>query len=141
MGRGGSGNFDSDTAADFAGDLVKGLVAHVTSAIANPSSLEPDEYYGEVVPAIIDIVATLHQLTGTASIPRPEEVAEWRAKFMEAWEAHITGLSPSPQHRARRRIVLQRTFDRLERLALKQFKAQGTRLTSGKVERRTKRSS
>jgi hypothetical protein len=122
MGRGGSGNFDSDTAADFAGDLVADLVAKVASAVADPSSLEPDEYYGEVVPAIIDIVATLHQLTGSASIPRPEVVAEWRAKFMEVWEAHITGLSPSPQHRRARRVVLQRTFDKLERLARKQFK-------------------
>jgi hypothetical protein len=122
MGRGGSGNFDSDTAADFAGNLVTDLVAKVTSAVGDPSSLEPDAYYGEVVPAIIDIVADLHELTGTASIPRPEVVAEWRAKFMEVWDAHIKDLSPSPQHRRARRVVLQRTFDRLERLARKLFK-------------------
>jgi hypothetical protein len=122
MGRGGSGNFDSDTAADFAGGLVKGLVALVASAVADPTAIEPDEYDGEVVPAIVDIVATLHELTGTASIPKPDVVAEWRARFMEVWEAKIDGLSASPQHKKARRAVLKKTFDRLERLARKLYK-------------------
>src|SRR5262249_17174459 len=87
----------SGTAADFTGGLVAALVAQVASAVTDPRSMEPDEYYGEVVPAIVEIVGTRHELPGTASIPRPEVVAEWKARFMEVWETHVDGLSPSPQ--------------------------------------------
>ncbi len=117
MSRGRGGNFRSDTAADFVAGLVEELVAQVVSAVARPTSIEPDEYYGEVVPAIIEIVATLHELTGTASLPKPEVVAKWKLEYMKVWEARIDGLSPSPQYKKARREVLNRTFDRLEQLS------------------------
>ena len=122
MGRGGAGNFHSDDAADFAGFLIEDLVSKVASAIEDSAKIKPDSYYGEVVPAIIDIVASLHELTGVASIPRPETVGKWKAKFMGVWEAHIDGLDSSPQHKKARRTVLRKTFDRLARLARKQYK-------------------
>jgi len=122
MARGGSGNFESDTAMHFVGSLLGELVAKVQDAVAEPSRLEPDEYYGEVVPCIVDVIATLHELTGCASIPRPEVVEDWRTKFMEVWEAHIDGLGASPQHKKARRAVLKKSFEWLERLSRKAFK-------------------
>jgi hypothetical protein len=122
MARGGSGNFDSDTAMDFVGGLLDELIARVQDAVAESSRLEPDEYDGEVVPCIVDIIATLYDLTGSASIPKPDIVAGWRTKFMEVWEAHIDGLGVSPQHKKSRRAVLKESFARLERLSRRAFK-------------------
>jgi hypothetical protein len=121
MARGGSGNFSSDDAWHFLADHTDRLVAEAQQAIVNPSNLEPDEYYGEVVPCIVNVLAALHEMTRSAPIPRPEAVADWRTKFMEVWEANIDGLGGSPQHKKDRRAVLKKSFDRLERLARRAF--------------------
>jgi hypothetical protein len=122
MGRGGDGNFDCDTAMDFVARLVDQLVEQVQNGVAKPSNMEPDEYYGEVVPCIVDILAALHELTGTAAIPRPEVVAEWKKKYMEVWEATIDALGGSEKHKRARRAALRMSFDKLGRLSRKVFR-------------------
>jgi hypothetical protein len=79
---------------DFVACLVQQLVEQVQNAVAKPINIEPDEYYGEVVPCFVDILAVLHELTGTAAIPPPEVVAEWknrRSASKRAWPRWIMG--------------------------------------------------
>jgi hypothetical protein len=61
-------------------------------------------------------------VTGLASIPRPEMVADWRAKYVGVWEVQVSGLAPSAQQKRARRVVLPRSSDWFERLARKVLK-------------------
>src|SRR5262249_32718274 len=122
MGRGGDQNFDCDAAMDFVACLVDQLVEQVQNAVAKPSSIEPDEYYGEVVPCTVDILPALHELSGTAAIPPPEVVADWKKKYMEVWEATINAMGSSEEHKRARRATLRKSFDKLGRLSRKVFR-------------------
>jgi hypothetical protein len=114
MARSGSGNFDSDAASDYIGDLVERLVQEVKQALSNPNSIEPDEYYGDVLPGIVEIIAALHQLSGTATIPPPEVIAEWRSRFLAAREQALreTWNADDPRNK-----TIRGTFDKLQELS------------------------
>ncbi|MFH0176943.1 DUF4259 domain-containing protein [Streptomyces cacaoi] len=59
MGDWGTGNFDNDTAADHLSILTNRLITEVADAMADdPADIEPDEYWGVVVPANPRIVLT-----------------------------------------------------------------------------------
>ncbi|WP_436530809.1 DUF4259 domain-containing protein [Actinoplanes sp. HUAS TT8] len=115
MGTWGSGNFDDDSAADHLSVLTARLVREVEEAMAgDPVELEPDEYWGVAVPCNLEI---LHLLASRpwAGVVLPEAgtVEGWKRTFMAVWEASIDGLEPGPEHKVRRREVLERTFDQL----------------------------
>ncbi|WP_432993719.1 DUF4259 domain-containing protein [Dactylosporangium sp. CA-233914] len=115
MGTWGSGNFGSDTAADHLSILTERLVREVEDAMAgDPVELEPDEYWGVAVPCNLEI---LYLLAGQSWVgvvlPEVETVEAWKATFLAVWDASIDGLEPTPQHKAQRRAVLERTFDQL----------------------------
>jgi hypothetical protein len=114
MGTWGAGNFQNDCAMDYAGRLVRGFVEDVEYAAAEPSRMETDEFYGDIMPCLVAIISSLHELTGTAAIPRPNVVAGWKAKYMAVWEGYIDKLRPAPGYKEQRRAVLLETFDRLE---------------------------
>ena len=114
MARSGAGNFDSDTASDYVGDLVERLVKEVEQALSNPHSIEPDEYYGEVVPCIVEIIAALHQVSGVAAIPPPEVIAGWRSRFLAAREQ---ALSETWNANDPRNKTIRATFDKLQDLS------------------------
>jgi hypothetical protein len=116
MARSGAGNFDSDAASDYVGDLVERLAQEVEQALSNPSSLEPDEYYGEVLPGIVEIIAALHQLSGTTAIPPPDVVASWRTRFLAVREKAVGGTLDDTDPRTN---AIRRVFDRLQELSRK----------------------
>ncbi|MEV6931967.1 DUF4259 domain-containing protein [Dactylosporangium sp. NPDC051485] len=115
MGTWGSGNFDSDTAADHLSILTARLMREIEDAMAgDPVELEPDEYWGVAVPCNVEILCLLAgQPWVGVVLPAAETVEAWKATFLAAWDANIDGLEPTPEHKAARRAVLERTFDRL----------------------------
>ncbi|MFB6817801.1 DUF4259 domain-containing protein [Streptomyces sp. NPDC056347] len=119
MGTWGSGNFDSDTAADHLSDITGRLIARIAEAMAgDPVGLEPDEYDGVTVPCDIELLCLIAEQGHVgAGVPEPEVVAGWRRTFMDVWERTIDGLEPAPGHKEGRRAELTRTFDRLAALA------------------------
>jgi hypothetical protein len=121
MGTWGAGIFENDCAMDYAGQLVAG----VEYAAADTSRMETDEYHGDIMPCLVAIIANLHELTGTAAIPRPDVVAGWKAKYMAVWEGYIDKLSPKPGYEEQRRAVLREAFDRLEQQAERIHRASG----------------
>ena len=117
MGTWGAGNFQNDCAMDFVGRLVDRFVQEVEYAAAEPGRMEPDEYHGDIMPCLLAILSSLHELTGTAAIPRPDVVAGWKAKYMAVWEGYIDQLDPKPE--------LLETFDRLEQQARRIHRTNG----------------
>ena len=129
MGTWGPGNFENDCAADHLYRVCGPLLKEVVEAMKDPSSLEPDELYGDLVPANLEIIACLSEHLGRYErgpiedflypcvLPPPETVAEWQRKYLAVWDACIDGLSPDPDYKRQRREVLVATFERVERLA------------------------
>ncbi|MEV6522178.1 DUF4259 domain-containing protein [Longispora sp. NPDC051575] len=119
MGTWGSGNFDSDTAADHLSELAGRLLDEVEAAMAgDPVGLEPDEYWGVAVPCNLELLRVLaEQGYVGVTLPEPEKITGWRDTFVAVWDATIDGLEPKPDYRTERRRVLVDTFDRLAALA------------------------
>jgi hypothetical protein len=114
MGRWGASNFSNDCAMDYIGRWVDQFVKEIEYAVAEPGRMEPDEFYGDIMPCLVALISHLHDLTGTSALPQPGVVAGWKAKYMAVWEAYIDRLNPAPGFKEARRAVLLETFDRLE---------------------------
>ena len=114
MGTWGSGNFDSDTAADHLGILTAKLIEEVEDAMGDPAQLEPDEYWGVAVPCNIELLVLIaKQHFVGCQIPEVETVKAWRDTYMQVWESHIDALAPKPDHKTERRKALERTIRKL----------------------------
>lgn len=115
MGTWGSGNFDSDTAADHLSILTARLVREVEDAMAgDPVELEPDEYWGVVVPCNLEILQVLaNQRWVGVELPKAATVQAWKSTYLAVWDANIDELEPTPEHKTQRRTALERTFDQL----------------------------
>ncbi|MDX3310616.1 DUF4259 domain-containing protein [Streptomyces sp. NPDC054884] len=122
MGDWGTGNFDSDAAADHLSILTDRLITEVADAMAgDPVELEPDEYWGVAVPANLELLSLLaRQGYVGASLPEAEVVEGWKKAFMAVWERGIDELAPSSGYKDERRTVLIRTFDELAELRRKE---------------------
>jgi hypothetical protein len=109
MARFGPGNFDEDAAADYAAEFVEvHLVKPITDAVRDPESLERDEWFGVVVPCMVEFLAAIAKVR-PGLLPDPEVIRGWKAAYLAVWDRE----GPWPERRA----VLVRTFDRLIRQA------------------------
>ncbi|MFE6667701.1 DUF4259 domain-containing protein [Streptomyces sp. NPDC057697] len=119
MGTWGSGNFDSDTAADHLSGITGRLLSEIEEAMAgDPVGLEPDEYEGVTVPCNIELLALIGEQGHVGvTLPEPAVVEGWKRTFMDVWERTIDGLEPEQGYKEDRRAELIRTFDRLATLA------------------------
>src|SRR5215831_17393035 len=115
MGTWGEGNFDNDTASEHIWMLAEGLIKEINEAMSNPKDLEPDELGGVIVPCNVEMLSLLAGKRWGSSVPKPSVVEHWKATYMEVWESHIDELCRPeyPDHKARRRAVLIKTFDQL----------------------------
>jgi tetratricopeptide (TPR) repeat protein len=119
MGTWGGGNFDDDTAAAHLHALMSGLVKEVSTAMADPGDIQPDEYWGCAVPCNIEILNLIaRQRWSGTNIPKPAIVEQWKRDYLAVWDQHIDLLEPTPKHKIDRRAVLVKTFDELFRHAL-----------------------
>jgi hypothetical protein len=114
MGSWGHGNFQNDTAADHLSILTARLLDEIKQAMADPEELEPDEYWGVAVPCNIELLCVLAEQDWVGvALPSSDEVDTWRTTYIEVWEGYIDELEPTPEARAKRRAILDATFDRL----------------------------
>jgi hypothetical protein len=114
MGTWSYGNFDDDTSADHLSIMTGRLVEEITKAMAEPHTLEPDEYWGCAVPCNIEIL-NLFARQGWVGLvlPKPAVAAQWRTTYLAVWDGAIDQLAPESDYKAKRRAVLVRTFDEL----------------------------
>ncbi|GLF94746.1 DUF4259 domain-containing protein [Streptomyces yaizuensis] len=115
MGTWGSGNFESDTAADHLSIVTARLVTEVAQAMAgDPVELEADEYWGVAVPCNLELLYLIAaQGHAGAELPQPQVVEAWKQAFMAVWERSVDGLDPAPGFKEERRARLLETFDRV----------------------------
>jgi hypothetical protein len=112
MARFGPGNFDENAAADYAAEFVEvHFIKPITDAVRDPQSLERDEWFGVVVPCMVEILAAIAKVR-RGLLPDPEVIQGWKAAYLAVWDRE----GPWPERRA----VLVRTFDRLIRQARRQ---------------------
>jgi hypothetical protein len=105
----GPGNFDEDAAANYAAEFVEvHFIQPINDAVRNPQSLERDEWFGVVVPCMVEILAAIAKVR-RGLLPDPEVIQGWKAAYLAVWDRE--GSWPE------RRAVLVSTFDRLIRLA------------------------
>lgn len=120
MGTWGAGNFDNDTAADHVSQMVSRLVQEITEAIEDPSSLEPDEYGGTMVPCNVELLTLIAKQGWTGAELNAVAVSNvrvWKSVYMGVWEQSIDELDPKALWKIERRQVLEQTFDALIQIA------------------------
>lgn len=116
MGTFGPGLFDNDKALDYLDTFSSKLIHEIDVAVAHPSQLMPDEYWGNVMPCQIELLLCLHKDVH-AKLPTLKQSETWRDKYMEVWRANIDSLQPKPLYKSKRREVLEDLFARLIRAA------------------------
>ncbi|SFX38425.1 DUF4259 domain-containing protein [Streptomyces atratus] len=126
MGTWGSGNFDSDAAADHLSGITGRLVSEIEEAMAgDPVGLEPDEYDGVAVPCNVELLCLIAEQNHVgAGVPEVAVAEGWKKTFMDVWERTIDGLEPKQGYKEDRRAELIRTFDRLVALAKQEHEEQ-----------------
>ena len=123
MGSWGTGNFESDTAADHLSIVTGRLRKEIREAMADPRQLEPDEYGGVAVPCNLELlwlIGSQHYVG--CMLPSSEQLEAWKSTYLQVWDGYIDQLEPGPEYKAERRRVLCETFDRLLELVRKQEK-------------------
>jgi hypothetical protein len=100
----GTGNFESDTAADHLSILTDRFITEVADAMAgDPVGIEPDEFWGVAVPANLELLSLRARQYVWASLPEAEVVEGWKKTYMAVSGLHrqVGGLI-GLQGRARR---------------------------------------
>ncbi|QQM24166.1 DUF4259 domain-containing protein [Rhodococcus sp. P-2] len=124
MGVWGPGNFDSDTVADGLGVLTGRIVDDITAEFEDDSSLEPDEWGGEMVPAWLEILTDIAQTKRVGvTFPSTQVLIDWRDRYLHVWDGYIDELQPDDDHKVARRAVLVHTFERAVALAAEREQA------------------
>jgi hypothetical protein len=117
MGTWGSGTFQSDGARDFLNDLQDSLTNRIETVLADPVAVELDEQGEDVFMPAVEILTRLCESYG-GIIPELATVQRWRDTYLRVFDAYIPKLA-GPGYAQRRRKVIEETFARLEKLAIK----------------------
>ena len=119
MGTWGHGNFDDDTSAQHLWALTDRLVKEVSTAMADPEKITPEEYWGCAIPSNIEVlnVVARQKWHGTA-LPSVAVAEQWKRDYLAVWDEWMDRLEARPEYKTKRREVLMRTFDELARHAL-----------------------
>ncbi len=112
MGTWDAGVFDNDCALDHVCEFTGKMIQDIDEAVADPSELECDEYWGDAMPAHVEMLLLLHR-DAHGLLPPQEKAEHWRDTYMNVWDSYIDELDPDPDYKIKRRQVLTSLFDRL----------------------------
>ncbi|OYP37138.1 DUF4259 domain-containing protein [Rhodopirellula sp. MGV] len=116
MGTWDAGVFDNDSALDHVCEFTSKMIQEIDDAVSDPSELECDEYWGDAMPAHIEMLLCLHRDTH-GLLPKPDKAVHWRDTYLRVWDGYIDNLDPKPEYKTKRREVLVSLFDRLNAAA------------------------
>ena len=123
MGTWGEGNFDSDGALDYLGELTESLVGTVEEVFADKDRLSLDEDAEGVIMPVVAILSMLCKNCNAAP-PKEKTVLKWHKKYLQVYDRQIDGLliDPKSPYKKARRKVIDNTFKELEKLARRFWK-------------------
>ena len=116
MGTWAAGNFDSDGALDYVGEIMDGLAARINGVFADEDESRLDEDGEAVIMPSVDIISVLHEHCRAAP-PKRDVVTDWKTRYLALFDEQIGGLDPDGDYAAERRAVIEATFTKLENQA------------------------
>ena len=121
MGTLGPGTFDNDAASDFTNEEMRRHAWAIESIFADSQRFRLDEdAEGELMPRIA-ILALLIAHCGGVLRQTPDDIAAWKARYLEMYDDQNDELEPKEDYKPRRRAVIEASFDQLIRLHEEQF--------------------
>jgi hypothetical protein len=112
MGTWGAGNFANDAALDFIGHEIDRYITLINEIFADEDRFRLDEdAEGELMPSVEILIVLCERCAGI--LPTGLDIAAWKQRYLEMYDAQIDGLAPVPGHKEERRAVIETTFDRL----------------------------
>jgi len=118
MGTWGTGNLDSDAAADHLEFVCAPMVRQIAEAMGDEKRIEPGEYDADAVMVNLEVLACLGEnLACQFNLPDPITIASWKRTFLKIWDEMIDDLDPGPEYKVERRRIIAATFDRVEGLS------------------------
>ena len=119
MGAWGNGNFEEDGALDFVWrEVQQPLLRKIQMMVEKPVYAEADEPDSGSIVAAVEILALLSEHVNAAP-PKPNEVANWKQTFLEAWDRTAADVYFRQEDVMERRSIIAATFDRLAASAVK----------------------
>ena len=112
MGTWGTGNFQNDSANDYAGELVDTLSARIEECLADEECSPIDELGEAVIVPTVAILSLLHEHCNAAP-PKAAVVSAWKASYLAIYDEQIDDLEPKEGYKQGRRQVIVDTFDKL----------------------------
>ena len=112
MGTWGPGLFENDCALDHVCEFTRKMIEEIDDAVADPSELECDEYWGDAMPCHVEMLLSLHR-DAHGLLPDKAKAEFWRDTYLRVWDGYIDNLDPKPDYKIKRREVLVGLFDRL----------------------------
>ena len=114
MGTWGTGNFESDAALDFINEQVDRYVGVIEEIFADESRFRLDEdAEGMLIPSVVVLALLCERCDG--ALPSRIDVAAWKARYLDMYDAQIDGLEPARDYKRQRRDEIAATFDTLLR--------------------------
>jgi Domain of unknown function (DUF4259) len=113
MGTWGTGNLDSDQAAEYLSEVIfEPLETQILSVLEDTASAEADEEGDSTIVAVDALAALCAHFDCTTSISKTK-LQKIRKKFLKVWGDSIDGLDPVEGHKKARQTEIEKTFDRL----------------------------
>lgn len=108
MGTWAEGNFDSDGALDFVGDLMDQLTNIVKTCFDEGNADLDEGGESELMPSVA-IIKLLAEQCGAAP-PKPDVIQSWHEQYLQIYDEQIDDLDPDAEYKIERRKVIDATF-------------------------------
>jgi Domain of unknown function (DUF4259) len=115
MGTWAAGNFDSDGALDFVGDLMNQLTNTISSCFEENNADLDEGGESELMPSVA-IIKILSEQCGAAP-PDPSVIEAWRDQYLKIYDDQIDDLDPDAEYKSERRQNIATTFTGLIELS------------------------
>lgn len=115
MGTWAAGNFDSDGALDYVGEIIDQLTNTIASCLEEGNAGLDEGGESELMPSVA-IIKVLSEHCGAAP-PKPDVIQSWRNQYLAIYDEQIDGLDPDPAYKVERRATIDTTFRELVALS------------------------
>ena len=114
MGTWGPGNLDNDYALEEIHTRSEALIEALMERARSKTSREADEYDYTTLFVELEMLFALEAkgLIAEDCLPAPEDVEALAKDYLADWTKNVDAVSPTPEHKRKRRQIIQRTFKR-----------------------------